>query len=1136
MIEFGTPVATQRFSETNSSRRLGQTEHLVLAFLLIVITATAGCGVTSQAANSTTSIRSISPKTIAAGGSSFTLVVSGTGFSAASKVSFNGQVRETTFINDTQVKALILASDIRKPGKMKLSVGPGSEFAFVSNPPTATLIVQGTATPGASTLDITTSALPAGALGVNYSAILAAANGVPPYTWGIASGHLPPGLNLQPSTGHISGTPSQSGTFSFSVEVTDSSSQSASVDFSTNISPASSPVITSVSPNGGPTSGGTTVIIIGSDFQSGASVSFGGITASSTSVGSSTQIQAIAPAHSAGKADVTVRNPNGASSTLIGGFSYNAPTLQITTASLPAGAVSVSYGAALAAANGAPPYTWGIASGQLPPGLNLQASSGQISGTPSQSGTFSFTVQAKDSSGTTATANFGVNIAAPSTPVVSSISPSSGPISGGTSVTITGSNFQAGASVSFGGITASSASVGSSTQIQAIAPAHSAGKADVTVRNPNGASSTLSGGFSYNAPTLQITTASLPAGAVSVSYGAALAAANGAPPYTWGIASGQLPPGLSLQASSGQISGTPSQSGAFSFTVQAKDSSGNTATAGFSVNIAAPSTPVVSSISPSSGPTSGGTTVTISGANFASGATVTFGGTVAASVTVSSSSQIVAVTPSHLAGSAGVIVQVSGQSSSSSVNFLYNVLTPTVTSVVPNSGPTAGGTTVTITGTNFLAGALVLFGTAPATNVTVVSATQIQATTPANAAGPANVTVQDPGNVSGSSSGGFTYTSSSSGPPTITGVSPSSGPPGTQVTITGTNFTSGATVAFGSTNSPSTVFISSTELTASVPTLAAGTYSLTATDPDPASATLNNAFTVTALPPAQSLLSGCTVDSSNVPSCATPSGWTLVTAQGFDDGAIPGTQGILGTVGTAKPHSGANSLGGLVSTDQSSVAWALQQGNIGSFNSVYLSYYEWLDSNATVNDEMFVANISVSGNGLLQEDVIDRLAQSFNTLTPQFDVEVQSSCVTPLPSYCAGATGISHSYYGNSPNIGAGSWHQWEIEWTPNTSGSSNGSVQVYRDGTLIEGLTGVNINGTVSMANAKIQAGGVYSKLLWTNNGQVPPGGTCVSLGGGQGFAYLGGGQSFAAIGAMCGPPVPSFNRYIDDVIVIKK
>ena len=119
--------------------------------------------------------------------------------------------------------------------------------------------------------------------------------------------------------------------------------------------------------------------------------------------------------------------------------------------------------------------------------------------------------------------------------------------------------------------------------------------------------------------------------------------------------------------------------------------------------------PTVSSVSPNSGPAAGGTAVTITGTNFAAGATVTFGGTAATNVVVVNSTTITATTPAAAAGAVTVTVTVNGQSGSLTNGFTY-VVPPTVSSVVPNSGSTAGGTAVTITGTNFAAGATVTFG------------------------------------------------------------------------------------------------------------------------------------------------------------------------------------------------------------------------------------------------------------------------------------------------------------------------------------------------------------------------------------------------------------------------------------------
>ena len=147
--------------------------------------------------------------------------------------------------------------------------------------------------------------------------------------------------------------------------------------------------------------------------------------------------------------------------------------------------------------------------------------------------------------------------------------------------------------------------------------------------------------------------------------------------------------------------------------------------------------------------------MTITGTNFAAGAMVTFGGAAATNVAVMNSTTITATTPGGSAGAVTVTVTVSGQSGNLTSGFTY-VVVPTVSSVSPNSGSTAGGTAVTITGTNFAAGATVTFGSAAATGVTVVNGTTITATTPAHAAGAVTVVVTVNGQ-SGSLATGFTY-------------------------------------------------------------------------------------------------------------------------------------------------------------------------------------------------------------------------------------------------------------------------------------------------------------------------------------------------------------------------------------------
>ena len=135
---------------------------------------------------------------------------------------------------------------------------------------------------------------------------------------------------------------------------------------------------------------------------------------------------------------------------------------------------------------------------------------------------------------------------------------------------------------------------------------------------------------------------------------------------------------------------------------------------------------------------------------------MTFGGTAATNVVVVNSTTITATTPAGSAGAVTVTVTNPGAQSGSLANGYTYVVVPTVTSVSPNNGPTAGGTAVTITGTNFAAGATVTFGGTAATNVVVVNSTTITATTPAHAAGAVTVTVTVNGQ-SGSLTNGFTY-------------------------------------------------------------------------------------------------------------------------------------------------------------------------------------------------------------------------------------------------------------------------------------------------------------------------------------------------------------------------------------------
>jgi len=168
--------------------------------------------------------------------------------------------------------------------------------------------------------------------------------------------------------------------------------------------------------------------------------------------------------------------------------------------------------------------------------------------------------------------------------------------------------------------------------------------------------------------------------------------------------------------------------------------------------------PVVSAVAPSSGTTSGGTAVALTGARFASGATVSLGGIAATGVIVNDASTLTATTPAHAAGTVSVVVtNPDGQSGTLGNGFTYLAPALTISGVSPNVGLTTGGTAVTVSGGNFAAGAKLKFGGKLATSVVVVNSTTITANTPAHSAGTVDVVVTNPNGQSATLTGGFIY-------------------------------------------------------------------------------------------------------------------------------------------------------------------------------------------------------------------------------------------------------------------------------------------------------------------------------------------------------------------------------------------
>src|SRR5213078_4181318 len=504
------------------------------------------------------------------------------------------------------------------------------------------------------------------------------------------------------------------------------------------------PTIGSVSPSSGVQGASLTVTVTGANFQAGASAGFGaGITVSSTTVVSSAQLSValvIGATAAMGARDVTVSNPDGQTVVLTGGFTVTPPppTLglaflgklrdkvgQGNTAFSVDGALDGSFRVTVQAGSGARTVTrlelrraggggvwdtdpttanWALGAAGSLDGALLNTGTGTVSFGVADGGAFfvfasdlnptvfgsgaGFTLIANFADGTSASAIANV----PLMPTIGSVSPSSGVQGASLTVTVTGANFQAGASAGFGaGITVTSTTVVSSTQLSValvIGATAAMGARDVTVTNPDGQTVVLAGGFAVTPPppTLglaflgklrdkvgQGNTAFSVDGALDGSFRVTVQAGSGARTVTrlelrraggggvwdtdpttanWALGAAGSLDGALLNSGTGTVSFGVADGGAFlvfasdlnptvfgsgaSFTLIANFADGTSASASASVLM-----PTISSVSPSTGVQGASLTVTVTGTNFQAGASAAFGaGITVNSTTVVSSTQL----------------------------------------------------------------------------------------------------------------------------------------------------------------------------------------------------------------------------------------------------------------------------------------------------------------------------------------------------------------------------------------------------------------------------------------------------------------------------------------------------------------
>jgi len=290
----------------------------------------------------------------------------------------------------------------------------------------------------------------------------------------------------------------------------------------------------------------------------------------------------------------------------------------------------------------------------------------QITATsPAGTGTVDVTVVTPNSTSATSPADQFSYMAAPA---VTGVSPTAGPLVGGTTVTITGSGFTGATAVDFGSVAAGSFTVNSATQITATSPAGT-GTVNVTVVTPNGTSATSPADqFSYSAAPavtgVSPTAGPLAGGTTVTITGSGFTGATAVD--FGGVAAGSFTVNSATQITATSPAGT----GTVDVTVVTPNGTSATSPADqFSYSAA----PAVTGVSPMLGPLAGGTTVTITGSGFTGATAVDFGSVAAGSFTVNSATQITATSPAGTGTVDVTVVTPNGTSATSAADqFTYN--------------------------------------------------------------------------------------------------------------------------------------------------------------------------------------------------------------------------------------------------------------------------------------------------------------------------------------------------------------------------------------------------------------------------------------------------------------------------------